>query len=115
MTRMLMPMVTVLIAVPLLSATAHANTRLLQGAPSPITRTYVSGTGNDSNPCTASQPCASFQAALALTVAGGEIFVLNSANYGPVTVNKALTITSEGAVPGILPTSRPAIPISAPP
>src|SRR5262249_23073751 len=113
MRRMSMPVLRAVIAVPLLSAGAHAATRLPSPPPAPITRTYVSGTGNDSNPCTASQPCASFQAALALTVAGGEIFVLNSANYGPVTVNKALTITSEGAVAGILATSGAAITISA--
>jgi hypothetical protein len=44
------------------------------------------------------------QRALALTIAGGEIYVLNSANYGAVTINKAVTITSEGAVVGVLPT-----------
>jgi hypothetical protein len=76
-------------------------------------RTYVSGTGNDSSPCTASQPCATFQAALALTSAGGEIFVLNSADYGAVTIDKAVTITSEGAVAGILATSGAAITIGA--
>ena len=76
-------------------------------------RTYVSGLGSDSNPCTAASPCATFQAALAMTLAGGEIFVLNSADYGPVTINKALTITSEGAAGGILATSGAAITISA--
>jgi hypothetical protein len=76
-------------------------------------RTYVSGSGSDNNPCTPTQPCATFQAALALTQAGGEIFVLNSADYGPVTINKALTITSVGAVAGILATNGAAIMINA--
>jgi hypothetical protein len=101
------------IIIPLLSLPTHANTKLPNASPAPIMRTYVSGTGNDSSPCTASQPCATFQAALALTAAGGEIFVLNSANYGPVTINKAVTITSEGAVAGILATSGAAITINA--
>src|SRR5262249_59932875 len=101
MRRMSMPVLRAVIAVPLLSAGAHAATRLPSPPPAPITRTYVSGTGNDSSPCTASQPCATFQAALALTLAGGEIFVLNSADYGPVTINKAVSITSEGAAGGI--------------
>ena len=79
----------------------------------PLTRTYVSGTGSDLNPCTAMKPCQTFQGALALTAAGGEIYVLNSANYGPVTINKALTITSEGAVAGVLATSGAGITISA--
>src|SRR5262249_3260576 len=76
-------------------------------------RTYVSGQGSDSNPCTAASPCATFTAALAMTLAGGEIFVLNSADYGPVTINKTVTITSEGAAAGILATTGVAIMISA--
>jgi hypothetical protein len=79
----------------------------------PVMRTYVSGLGNDNNACSAASPCATFHAALALTVAGGEIFVLNSADYGPVTINKAVSITSEGAAAGILATSGAGITISA--
>jgi hypothetical protein len=79
----------------------------------PQMRTYVSGTGSDSNPCTVSSPCKTFQAALALTIARGEIYVLNSANYGPVVINKAVTIISEGAVGGVLATSGAGITISA--
>ena len=94
--------------------TARSNVAPPTGAPNAVlTRAYVSGTGNDSNPCTASMPCQTFQAALAETVAGGEIFVLDSANYGPVTINKAVTITSEGAVAGILASSGIGITISA--
>src|SRR5262249_29986155 len=92
---------------PLLFTAAHAQ------APTPQMRTYVSRTGSDNNPCTALSPCKTFQAALALTIAGGEIFVLNSANYGAVTINKALTITSEGAMAGVLATTGTAITINA--
>jgi len=95
---------------PFLPAVAQAGT----SAPhTPQMRTYVSGLGNDSNPCTASLPCKTFSAALALTIAGGEIFVLNSANYGAVTINKAVTITSEGAVAGVLATSGVGLTINA--
>jgi hypothetical protein len=94
------------IIVPLMVVAPHAANAAIQ-------RTYVSAFGSDSNPCTAASPCASFQAALAKTLASGEIFVLNSADYGPVTINKAVTITSEGAVAGILATSGAAITISA--
>ena len=76
-------------------------------------RTYVSGLGSDNNPCTVSSPCGTFQAALALTIAGGAIYVLDSANYGPVTINKAVTITSEGAMAGVLATSGVGMTISA--
>jgi len=50
---------------------------------------------------------------LALTIPGGEIFVLNSADYGAVTINKAVTITGEGAVAGVLPTSGIGLTIKA--
>ena len=95
-----------IITIPLLAVAPHS-------ADAAIFRTYVSAFGSDSNPCTAASPCASFQAALARTTAGGEIFVLNSADYGPVTINKSVTITSEGAVAGVLATTGAAITISA--
>jgi hypothetical protein len=79
----------------------------------PQMRSFVSGLGSDSNPCTASLPCKTFSAALGLTIAGGEIYVLNSANYGAVTINKAVTITSEGAVAGVLAMSGVGLTISA--
>src|SRR3979490_2892444 len=62
----------------LLHTAAHA---VPGSAPTPQMRTYVSGLGTDNNPCTALLPCKSFQGALALTLAGGEIYVLNSADY----------------------------------
>jgi nitrous oxidase accessory protein NosD len=57
--------------------------------------------------------CQTFQAALALTAAGGEIYVLDSANYGAVTINKAVSITSEGAMGGVLAPSGAGITIAA--
>src|SRR5262249_43747519 len=71
-------------------------------------RTYVSGVGKDGNPCTVSQPCQTFQAALAQTAAGGEIYTLDSANYGYVTINKAISIVSGSGAAGILAASTSA-------
>jgi hypothetical protein len=82
-------------------------------SPTPQMRTHVSGAGSDSYPCTASFPCRTLAAALQLTVPGGEIFVLDSADYGAVVINKAITITGEGAVGGILATSGVGITIGA--
>src|SRR5262245_5623171 len=42
------------------------------------TRTYVSGLGKDSNPCAAAAPCQTLQAALTQTLAGGQIYALDS-------------------------------------
>jgi len=81
--------------------------------PTPQTRTYVSGKGNDNNPCSVSQPCGTLKAALALTLPGGEIFVLDSANYGAVTISQAVSITAAGAGAGILVTSGAAVVVSA--
>jgi hypothetical protein len=94
---------------------ALAASPLLSAGPAQAqaTRTYVSGTGKDGSACPVTSPCKTFQAALAATAAGGEIYVLNSANYGPVTINKAVTITSEGAVAGVLATSGAGITINA--
>ena len=45
-----------------------------------LPRTFVSGTGSDGNPCTASQPCLSFQHAHDVTDPSGEISCLNAAS-----------------------------------
>jgi len=110
MRYVVLPLLRIIMIVPLLQAAAQAAP---PSQPTPQLRTYVSGTGNDNNACTVSSPCKTFQAALALTIAGGEIYVLNSANYGAVTITNAVTITSEGAVAGVLATSGAGITINA--
>jgi hypothetical protein len=118
MRKIVLPLALAIITVPLLHATAQAAppSKSPPPTPPPATpqmRTYVSGLGSDANPCLASWPCQTFQAALALTIAGGEIYVLDSANYGAATINKAVTITSDGAVAGVLATSGAGITIAA--
>src|SRR6516164_977949 len=77
-------------------------------------RTYVSGKGSDSNTCTASSPCLTLQGALAKTLAGGEIYTLNSANYGHVTISHAISIVAGSGVSGVLaPSNVSGITISA--
>lgn len=60
-------------------------------------RTFVSGVGSDTNPCTRTSPCRTFQRAHDATSAGGEIAVLDAAGYGPVAINKAISIINDGA------------------
>jgi hypothetical protein len=64
-------------------------------------RAYVSSTGLDTNPCTLQQPCRLLPAALTAVAAGGEIWMLDSANYNSSQVNitKSVSIL---AVPGAL-------------
>jgi hypothetical protein len=56
------------------------------------TRTWVSGVGNDADPCSRTAPCKTFSGAMTKTAAGGEINVLDPGGYGTVLINKAITI-----------------------
>ena len=65
------------------------------------TRTWVSGVGNDANPCSRTAPCKTFAGAITKTAPGGEINCLDPGGFGAVTINKALTINclyTEGGV-----------------
>jgi len=66
------------------------------------TRTWVSGVGDDANPCSRTAPCKTFQGTIAKTAAGGEINVLDPGGFGAVTITKSITISSEGFEAGIL-------------
>lgn len=65
------------------------------------TRTWVSGVGDDVNPCSRTAPCKTFAGAISKTAAGGEISVLDPAGFGAVTITKAITINGEGTLAGI--------------
>jgi len=77
------------IAAALLAAVAAAAAPLATAA---VQRTFVSALGSDANNCQLATPCRGFAAALVQTNPGGEIVVLDSAGYGPVTITKAVSI-----------------------
>jgi hypothetical protein len=56
------------------------------------TRTWVSGVGDDVNPCSRTAPCKTFAGAISKTAAGGEINCLDPGGFGAVTITKSLTI-----------------------
>lgn len=56
------------------------------------TRTWVSGTGDDANPCSRTAPCRTFAGAISKTQAGGEIDALDPSTFGSVTITKSITI-----------------------
>jgi hypothetical protein len=56
------------------------------------TRTWVSGVGDDANPCSRTAPCKTFAGAISKTAAGGEINCLDPGGFGGVTITKSLTI-----------------------
>jgi hypothetical protein len=76
------------------------------------TRTWVSGVGMDSNPCSRTAPCQTFAGAIGKTAAGGEISVLDPHGYGSVTITKSITINGEGSLSSILAASAGTLGIS---
>jgi len=66
------------------------------------TRTWVSGVGDDANPCSRTAPCKTFAGAISKTAPSGEINVLDPGGFGAVTITKSITISSEGFEAGVL-------------
>ena len=60
------------------------------------TRTWVSGVGDDVNPCSRTAPCKTFAGAIPKTQAGGEISVLDPGGFGSVRITKSITIDGTG-------------------
>ena len=79
------------------------------------TRTWVSGVGDDANPCSRTAPCKTFAGAISKTVAGGEINVLDPGGFGAVTITKAITIIAEGVEAGVLANGTSGIIVNAGP
>lgn len=66
------------------------------------TRTWVSGVGDDLNPCSRTAPCKTWAGAISKTAAAGEINCLDPGAFGAVTITKSLTIRCEGEEGGAL-------------
>jgi hypothetical protein len=66
------------------------------------TRTWVSGVGDDVNPCSRTAPCKTFAGAISKTAAGGEIDCLDPGGFGAVTITKSMTIDCGTNAGGIL-------------
>ena len=77
------------------------------------TRTWVSGVGDDVNPCSRTAPCKTFAGAISKTAAGGEINCLDPGGFGGVTITKSMTISCEAGTAGVLVSSTNGILINA--
>src|SRR5438309_9547715 len=66
------------------------------------TRTWVSGVGDDANPCSRTAPCKTFAGAISKTAAFGEINVLDPGGFGAVTITKSIAIRSDRFEGGVL-------------
>jgi len=65
-------------------------------------RTWVSGVGNDANPCSRTAPCKTFAGAISKTAAKGEINCLDPGGFGAVTITKSIMISCETGTAGVL-------------
>ncbi|MBR0875090.1 right-handed parallel beta-helix repeat-containing protein [Bradyrhizobium tropiciagri] len=76
----------------LASAPAHAQ----------ATRTWVSGVGDDANPCSRTAPCKTFAGAISKTAAQGEINCLDPGGFGGLTITKAITVNCHEILGSVL-------------
>src|ERR1700737_3851781 len=79
------------------------------------TRTWVSGIGDDVNPCSRTAPCKTFAGAISKTAPGGELDVLDPGGFGVATLQKSLTLDGTGAFGSVLSSSVNGIIINAAP
>ena len=66
------------------------------------TRTWVSGVGDDVNPCSRTAPCKTFAGAISKTATNGEINVIDPGGFGAITITKSITIDGYGPESSIL-------------
>jgi hypothetical protein len=92
MRKIALPILGTMLGLFIASTSAHAQ----------ATRTWVSGVGDDVNPCSRTAPCKTFAGAISKTAAGGEINCLDPAGYGAVTITKSITIDCEDTQGSIL-------------
>ena len=76
-------------------------------------RTWVSGVGDDANPCSRTAPCKTWAGAISKTAACGEIDALDPGGYGAVTITKSITLDGTGTFASILASLTTGITINA--
>lgn len=101
--RLMVQMLVVSIVCLFCSSLAHAQ----------ATRTWVSGVGDDANPCSRTAPCKTFAGAISKTAVGGEIDALDPGGFGAVTITKSITIDGTGTFASILASGTNGININA--
>lgn len=79
------------------------------------TRTWVSGVGDDVNPCSRTAPCKTFAGAISKTAAGGEISALDPGGFGGVTITKSMTLNGDGNLTSIVVSGSNGVTINAQP
>jgi hypothetical protein len=101
-------------ALQLLLGVALASCLHVSTADAQATRTWVSGVGDDANPCSRTAPCKTFPGAISKTAAGGEINCLDPGGFGGVTITKAITIDCTGTFGSSLVSGTNGVVVNAP-
>ena len=65
-------------------------------------KTWVSGVGDDANPCSRTDPCKTFAGAISKTATGGEIDCLDPGSFGGVTISVSMTIACQVGTGGVV-------------
>jgi hypothetical protein len=89
----------------LFAATAQLNAQ--------ATRTWVSGVGDDANPCSRTAPCKTWAGAISKTATGGEIDALDPGGFGALTITKSIVIDGGPGVAGVLVSGTNGITVAA--
>jgi hypothetical protein len=89
-------------SLPIVIAAITALAALATPANAQATRTWVSGVGNDADPCSRTAPCRTFAGAIVKTAPGGEINCVDPGGFGSVTIKIAITIDCTGVEAGVL-------------
>jgi hypothetical protein len=76
-------------------------------------RTWVSGVGDDANPCSRTAPCKTWAGAISKTAACGEIDALDPGGFGAVTITKSITLDGTGTFASILASLTTGITVNA--
>jgi len=79
------------------------------------TRTWISGVGDDANPCSRTAPCKTFAGAISKTAPQGEIDVLDPGGFGAVTITKSIELDGTPFIAGVLVAGTNGIVVSAAP
>jgi hypothetical protein len=78
------------------------------------TRTWISGVGDDANPCSRTAPCKTLQGTISKTANNGEMNILDPGGFGAVTITKSMTIDGGNFIAGVLVSGTNGIIINAP-
>lgn len=78
------------------------------------TRTWISGVGDDVNPCSRTAPCKTWQGAISKTATGGTIDALDPGGFGGVTITKSITLDGTGTLASILVQGTNGVIVNAP-